>query len=78
MKINRLSTFSQKTEFFGLFPGSRPFLFERSVGVFPGRAREPPFRLLRAWTGENPLQPRIASHSKHPRRPPPDCQCGYP
>ena len=58
--------------------GSRPFFHERPLGVFPGLAREPRQRLLRAWTGENPLQPRTASHSKHLRRPLPDCQCGYP
>ena len=46
--------------------GSRPFSQERPLGVFPGLAREPLIRLLRAWTGENPLQPRLASPSGIP------------
>ena len=33
--------------------------------VFPGLAREPLLRLLRAGTGENPLQPHSAYHLDH-------------
>ncbi|MBQ1647193.1 MAG: hypothetical protein II047_01780, partial [Bacteroidales bacterium] len=40
------------------------------LGVFLGRAREPLHRLLRAWTGENPLQQRPANPLDYSLRPP--------
>ncbi len=45
------------------------FPHRAALGVFLGQAREPLLRLLRAWTGENPLQPRPANHLDHSRRP---------
>ena len=57
---------------------SRVSLNERPLGVLLGQAREPLLRLMRAWTGENPLQPHPANHLEHIRRTLPDCQRGYP
>ena len=47
---------------------SQPFSNERPLGVFLVRAWEPLLRLLRAWTGENPLQPCSDNHLDHSRR----------
>ena len=41
------------------------FLNRAVLGVFLGQAREPLLRLLRAWTGENPLRLRTDNHLDH-------------
>ena len=50
--------------------GTRPFPIERPVGGFLVQVRELLHRLLRAWTGENPLQQRPTNHLDYSLRPP--------
>ena len=45
------------------------FPHRAALGVFLGQAREPLLRLLRAWTGENPLRLRTDNHLNHSRQP---------
>ena len=54
------------------------FPHRAAVGVFLGQAREPLLRLLRAWTGENPLQQRPANHLNHSLQAATDYRRGYP